>query len=863
MGGVATFPNLTIDVVGNVTHTLTASSSTTPPLRTGTSASFTVSPGAPYSLAIVQPQLGGQINTGNSVGTFYLEQYDQYGNNTWGSTGTPLTFSSTSPGGTFSLTDGGPSTTTATFPYPPNNNNPPNNRDLYFYYGDTTAGLPTITVSSPGLISGAQQVEMINVESPGDQTDATGGPITPLTITGQNSSPDYSFTSWSATGLPPGLSIDSTGTVTGTPTTTGTYSVEVFGYEGTYAYGYTTFSWTITNAVAVTNPGPQTNVSGTAIAALPISATDSGGETLTYSDGGTLPPGLAIDPNTGSITGTPTTAGSYPVTITATDTDGYTGNASFSWTITNTVSVTSPGNQSNLAGSAILSVPITATDSGGETLTYSDGGTLPPGLAIDPNTGSITGTPTTGGTYPVTITATDTDGYTGSTSFSWTISDAVSVTSPGNQSSVSGTAITALPISATDSGGETLTYSDGGTLPPGLAIGSHSGSITGTPTTAGSYPVTITATDTDGYSGNASFTWKITNAVSVTNPGAQTSVSGTAIAALPITATDSGGETLTYSDGGTLPPGLAIDPNTGSITGTPTTAGSYAVTIAATDTDGYTGNASFTWTITNTVSVTSPGNQSSVSGTAITALPITATDSGGETLTYSDGGTLPPGLAIGSHSGSITGTPTTAGTYAVTVTATDTGGFTGHASFTWTITGPANGPTVLTLSHTSGPGAGGQRVRITGTNLRGATEVLFGSTPGIKPHWNRKGTKLVVKTPSEAAGTIDVRVVTPNGTSSITPADRYTFVGPSVTGVSPNSGPAAGGGKMIKISGTGFEGATQVRFGGATATFTVNGKGTVITASVPAGTPGTVNIVVTTPGGTSAITPADDYTYTG
>ena len=393
---------------------------------------------------------------------------------------------------------------------------------------------------------------MINVESPGDQTDATGGPITPLTITGQNSSPDYSFTSWSATGLPPGLSIDSTGTVTGTPTTTGTYSVEVFGYEGTYAYGYTTFSWTITNAVAVTNPGPQTNVSGTAIAALPISATDSGGETLTYSDGGTLPPGLAIDPNTGSITGTPTTAGSYPVTITATDTDGYTGNASFSWTITNTVSVTSPGNQSNLAGSAILSVPITATDSGGETLTYSDGGTLPPGLAIDPNTGSITGTPTTGGTYPVTITATDTDGYTGSTSFSWTISDAVSVTSPGNQSSVSGTAITALPISATDSGGETLTYSDGGTLPPGLAIGSHSGSITGTPTTAGSYPVTITATDTDGYSGNTSFTWKITNAVSVTNPGAQSSVSGTAIAALPITATDSGGETLTYSDGGTL-----------------------------------------------------------------------------------------------------------------------------------------------------------------------------------------------------------------------------------------------------------------------------------------------------------------------
>ena len=612
----------------------------------------------------------------------------------------------------------------------------------------------------------------------------------------------------------------------------------------------------------MTSPGNQSNLSGSAILAVPVSATDSGGETLTYSDGGTLPPGLAVDPNTGSITGTPTTGGTYAVTITATDTDGYTGATSFTWTITDAVSVTSPGNQSDVSGTAIAALQITATDSGGETLTYSDGGTLPPGLAIGSHSGSITGTPTTAGTYPVTITATDTDGYTGNASFSWNITNTVSVTSPGNQSSVSGTAIAALPITATDSGGETLTYSDGGTLPPGLAVDPGTGSITGTPTTAGTYPVTITATDTDGYTGNASFSWKITNAVSVTSPGNQSSVSGTAIAALQVTATDSGGETLTYSDGGTLPPGLAIGSHSGSITGTPTTAGTYTVTITATDTDGYTGNASFSWKITNAVSVTSPGNQSSVSGTAIAALQVTATDSGGDTLTYSDGGTLPPGLAIGSHSGSITGTPTTAGTYTVTITATDTDGYTGHASFTWTITSPANGPTVLTLNHTSGPAAGGQRVKITGTNLRGATEVLFGSTPGIRPHWNRKGTKLVVKTPSEVAGTVDVRVVTPNGTSSPTPADRYTFVGPSVTGVSPNSGPAAGGGKMVKISGTGFKGTSEVRFGGATTTFKVNAKGTLITAVVPAGTPGTVDILVTTPGGTSPSSSADHYTYT-
>ena len=102
--------------------------------------------------------------------------------------------------------------------YPPNNNNPPTNRDTYFYYGYTNVGQPIITVSSPGLISATLHVEIINVESPGDQTDSTGSAIASFTITGQNSSPYYSFTSWSATGLPDGLSIDpSSGTITRTP----------------------------------------------------------------------------------------------------------------------------------------------------------------------------------------------------------------------------------------------------------------------------------------------------------------------------------------------------------------------------------------------------------------------------------------------------------------------------------------------------------------------------------------------------------------------------------------------------------------------------------------------------------------------
>jgi hypothetical protein len=82
------------------------------------------------------------------------------------------------------------------------------------------------------------------------------------------------------------------------------------------------------------------------------------------------------------------------------------------------------------------------------------------------------------------------------------------VHSPGDQAGTEGAAVS-LPVSATDSAGGALSYTDNGTLPPGLVIGSASGLITGTLTTAGSYPVTITATDTSGVTGSVSFTWTV------------------------------------------------------------------------------------------------------------------------------------------------------------------------------------------------------------------------------------------------------------------------------------------------------------------------------------------------------------------
>jgi hypothetical protein len=178
-----------------------------------------------------------------------------------------------------------------------------------------------------------------------------------------------------------------------------------------------------------------------------------------------------------------------------------------------------------------------------------------------------------------------------------------SVTSPGNQTTAAGTAVS-LPAEASDPNNDTLTFSATG-LPAGLSVSSSTGLISGTPTATGTSTVTLTAKDTTGAANSATFSWTVTggggggsNTVTVTSPGSQTGTVGTA-ASVQITATDSAsGQTLTYSAAG-LPAGLTINSGTGLIGGTPTTAGTSTVTVTATDTTGAFGSATFTWTISS------------------------------------------------------------------------------------------------------------------------------------------------------------------------------------------------------------------------------------------------------------------------
>lgn len=172
-------------------------------------------------------------------------------------------------------------------------------------------------------------------------------------------------------------------------------------------------------------------------------------------------------------------------------------------------------------------------------------------------------------------------------------------------------------------------------------------------------------------------------------------------------------------------------------------------------------------------------------------------------------------------------------------------------------------PTVTGLSPASGPTAGGTTVTIAGTNFVAPAAVVFGGTPAtgvsvVNP------AAITCVAPAHAAGAVDVRVTTSGGTSAISAAARYTYVAPTpvptVTGLNPTSGPAAGGNTVV-INGANLGGATGVHFGSATATVT-NNTDSQITVVAPAGI-GTVHVTVTTAEGTSATTAADMYTYAG
>jgi hypothetical protein len=164
---------------------------------------------------------------------------------------------------------------------------------------------------------------------------------------------------------------------------------------------------------------------------------------------------------------------------------------------------------------------------------------------------------------------------------------------------------------------------------------------------------------------------------------------------------------------------------------------------------------------------------------------------------------------------------------------------------------------VTSISPTFGPAAGQTVVTVSGKGFTGATAVKFGNS-SASGFTVTSDTSITATAPA-GTGTADVTVTTPAGTSATNPLDVFTYA-PTVTGISPSSGPTTGG-TPVTITGTGFPGTTAVMFGTNAATSVNVVTPSSISAVAPAGSLGDVHITVTTPAGTSITSGADKYTY--
>jgi subtilase family serine protease len=262
-----------------------------------------------------------------------------------------------------------------------------------------------------------------------------------------------------------------------------------------------------------------------------------------------------------------------------------------------TVKVPNPGSVTTRLSQPV-SLQVTGSDSAKTELSFSATG-LPPGTHVDAS-GAISGSPTAPGIFAVTVTASDSTGSGSSTEFLWSVvpadAEIVSVANPGNQATLRGTAVE-LQVEATASPPAYLSYSEIG-LPGSLILDQSTGEINGSVhTSAGVYQVVVTATAPGGASASIYFTWTVTvtaDSVTVRNPGNQTTGEGKSVH-MDIDATDSAGLDTVFSARG-LPPGLSISP-AGTVTGAPSRADVYSVTVTATDSEDKSGSAAFKWTV--------------------------------------------------------------------------------------------------------------------------------------------------------------------------------------------------------------------------------------------------------------------------
>ncbi|WP_267555711.1 putative Ig domain-containing protein, partial [Rhizobium rhizogenes] len=462
--------------------------------------------------------------------------------------------------------------------------------DSFTYTATNTAGTSapaavTITVSVPTITISTASVPGGTIGVAYSQTISAIGGTSPYT---------YTLT---AGALPAGLTLSSSGTVSGTPTASGSFNFTVTARDSSTGTG-APFSGSRAYSMAVSAPtiaiAPTTLSAGTVASPYSQTITASGGTgPYTYTvTAGALPSGLTLS-SSGTVSGTPTAGGNFNFTVSARDSSTgtgapFTGSRAYSMTVSAPTIAIAPTTLS--AGIVASAYSQTITASGGtSSYTYAiTSGALPAGLSLS-SAGTLSGTPTAGGSFNFTVTATDsssgTGPFTGSRAYNVTVSAPTIAIAPA--SLPAGTTGTAYSQTITASGG-TTSYTYGvtaGSLPTGLTL-SPAGVLSGTPTAAGPFNFTVTATDsstgTGPYTGSRAYSMTIGTQLPVAN-----NVSATV-------AQNSSANPITLNITGGTPTSVAIA--TAAAHGTATATGT---TITYTPTAGYAGPDSFTYTATN------------------------------------------------------------------------------------------------------------------------------------------------------------------------------------------------------------------------------------------------------------------------
>jgi LruC domain-containing protein len=309
--------------------------------------------------------------------------------------------------------------------------------------------------------------------------------IEPYTLTATGTEP----LTFSVGNLPAGLNFNAnTGVISGTPTVAGTFNVEL---TASNVYGEDNKTLTIIITQPVDPPVITSVLTRQATVNEPFSylltASGSGPVDLNVNN---LPDGLSFDTETSIISGSPTAAGVYSITLTATNSGGTT-TETLVLTVGTPPTITSPFTASGTAGDQFSTYTFTA--SGSSQISYAVSN-LPQGLSFDPVSRTINGTPLYPGVTEVLLTATNAYGNDAKTLII-TIAEGLQAPVITSPLTAAGTVDFPFSYTITATGSQPMTFS-ANDLPAGLSISGNT--ISGIPTVAGDFSVTITAANAAG-----------------------------------------------------------------------------------------------------------------------------------------------------------------------------------------------------------------------------------------------------------------------------------------------------------------------------------------------------------------------------